>query len=90
MSVGKTERQSHSAITAGQSTRVPQTSTSSVGGGTMSLEVEEDNTDEMPELNENGQMTTREVVRRTSSSLHVTNISLGNIDKGGKVIGVEV
>jgi len=46
--------------------------------GSLQVLEEEENLDRLPRLNEAGQLHPEEVVRRTSSSLSVSNISIGN------------
>jgi hypothetical protein len=59
-------------------------------GATVSLEADEEITDEMPKLDESGQLMGEEVVRRTSLSLNVSNITIGSKEKGGKTVQVQV
>lgn len=66
-------------------------SNSSRGGPlTVSLEVDEEITDEAPKLDQNGRLMPEEIVRRTSSCLNVSNITVGSKDKGGKELQISV
>jgi hypothetical protein len=60
------------------------------GNSTVSLEVDEEMTNKLPKLDHNGHLMQEEVVRRTASSLSVSNISIGNKGKGGKELQISV
>lgn len=63
--------------------------TSSKGGpSTVSLEVDEDFTNELPKLDHEGHLMPEEVVRRTSSSLGISNITVGNKEKGANEVRI--
>ena len=58
---------------------------------TVSLEVDEEEiSNRPPMLNESGNLVPEEIVRRTSSSLNVSSLMIGNEEKGGKVFQVSV
>ena len=47
-------------------------------------------TDELPKLDHNGHLMPEEVARRTSSSLNITKIAIGNKSKGGQELQLSV
>lgn len=58
---------------------------------TVSLEVDEERSDSLPKVDHNGFLVEEEIVRRTSSSLQCSSISIGSKEKGGKqIVGLEV
>lgn len=57
---------------------------------TVSLEVDEEPPKAPPKLNDDGKLMPEEVIRRTSSSLSVTPVVIGNKEKGGKVVQIQV
>lgn len=104
--IGKTERKPRSTVQAvGQTERFLHTkknsskpmvssnnSHSSKGGnpGTVSLEVDEEITNEIPATDQFGHLMPEEVVRRTSSSLSVSNITVGNKQRGVQELNITV
>jgi len=87
--IGKTERHLRTGFPNKNHVEVQKTnllpvSNSSSPAGTMSLEADEEMSDHLPKLDQNGHLMPEEVVRRTSSSLSVWNIAVGNKGKGGK------
>jgi hypothetical protein len=95
-SIGKTSRGKPRTAGIGHTERLMSAqikrmqASSGSGGPTVSLEVDEEITGQPPKLNGNGHLVPEEVARRTSSSLNVSSISVGNKDKGGKVVQVQV
>lgn len=57
---------------------------------TVSLEVDEEVTYEIPKVDHNGNLLTEEIVRRTSTSLQNTSVFIGSTEKGGNKIRVQV
>jgi hypothetical protein len=96
LSIGKTERGKPRIAGVGHTERLMSAqikrmqASSGSGGPTVSLEVDEEITSEPPKLNFNGHLVPEEIARRTSSSLNVSSISVGNKDKGGKVVHIQV
>jgi hypothetical protein len=84
--IGQTERLVSSQLKRQQQNQGMQASNTA----TVSLDVDEEITMRAPNLNPDGTMKAEEVVRRTSSSLETSSISLGNKEKGGKVVHVQV
>lgn len=62
---------------------------SSGGPNTVSLEADEEITKEMPKLDGEGKLMPEEVVRRTSSSLNVSRVKIGDKEKGGKTCEIQ-
>ncbi len=99
INIGKTERRPRT-VTIGQSERVinnrkqgnGMTASNSSRGATsiVSLEADEDTTNELPKLDHNGHLMPEEVVRRTSLSLSVSKVAVGTKEKGGKELRIEV
>lgn len=97
-SIGKTERSkpridSSKPKTNGQLNSVPKLNGANGANGisrAVSLEVNEEITNQPPKLNEDGHLEPEEVVRRTSSSLSVSHITVGSQEKGGKEIQISV
>jgi Rod binding domain-containing protein len=97
MSMGKSQRGEPRTAGVGHSERLMsaqirrmQASTANGAPPTVSLEVDEETTNKIPKLNNDGKLMPEEIVRRTSTSLNVTSIAIGNKDKGGKVVQVQV
>lgn len=95
--IGKTERSKpkrNSGLSVSQQRREMSGSNSSAikssDPHTVSLEVDEEFSDDLPKLNELGQLMLEEVVRRTSSSLTVSRIHVGCKEKGGQEFQVSV
>ena len=97
-SIGKTERSKPRSAAlvangAGKGITPPSDRISNGGNGissAVSLEVNEEISKEPPKLNVNGHLMPEEVVRRTSSSLNVSHITVGTQAKGGKEIQISV
>jgi hypothetical protein len=51
---------------------------------------EEKTADAMPKVDHNGNLVAEEIVRRTSSSSHISSVTIGRNDRGRKVLGVKV
>lgn len=92
MNIGKTERRPRTIPQKETVTRTKSmvaSNTSSKGGpSTVSLEVDEDFTNELPKLDHEGHLMPEEVVRRTSSSLGISNITVGNKEKGANEVRI--
>jgi isoleucyl-tRNA synthetase len=56
----------------------------------VSLEVDEEVTYSIPKVDHNGNLLAEEIVRRTSSSLQCTSLTVGSTKKGAKVVHMEV
>lgn len=56
----------------------------------LSLEVDEDVITDLPELDYNGHLMPAEIVRRTASSVMTSSIVVGNRQKGGKIVEIQV
>jgi hypothetical protein len=56
----------------------------------VSLEVDEEVTYEIPKVDHNGNLLAEEVVRRTSTSLQDTRVVIGGTGKGGKKFRLQV
>ena len=87
--VGATERLRSAQMKQLNASESSKASTN--GLATISLEADEETSTRLPKLNANGQLMPDEVVRRTSCSLDVSQISVGTKEKeGGKVIQIQV
>jgi DNA invertase Pin-like site-specific DNA recombinase len=85
--IGQTERLLSAQLKRQQQQAQMQASNTTA---TVSLDVDEEVSKEAPKLNPDGTMKPEEVVRRTSSSLQTSSIALGNKEKGGKVVQMQV
>jgi hypothetical protein len=85
-SIGQTERLMSSQLKRQQQNQMQASNTTA----TVNLDVDEEITMRAPNLNPDGTMKPEEVVRRTSSSIETSSIALGNKEKGGKVVHVQV
>jgi hypothetical protein len=97
MNIGKSERAKPRTSGVGHTERLMsaqikrmQASAANGDPATVSLEVDEETTIKIPKVNNYGKLMPEEVARRTSTSLNVTSIAIGNKDKGGKVVQVQV
>ena len=62
----------------------------SLAGPAVSLEVDEEECYEIPKVDHNGNLLTEEIVRRTSTGLQTTFVTIGSTEKGGKELKMEV
>jgi hypothetical protein len=83
--IGQTER-----LVSSQLKRQQQNQMQASNTATVSLDADEEITMRAPNLNPDGTMKAEEVVRRTSSCIETSSIALGNKEKGGKVVQVQV
>jgi hypothetical protein len=100
INIGKTERRPRNIVqkqtdytvsnNRKQGNGMVASNSSRGGNSTVSLEVDEEITNKLPNLDHNGHLMPEELVRRTSSSLSVSNISIGNKEKGGKELQISV
>jgi FKBP-type peptidyl-prolyl cis-trans isomerase len=84
--IGQTERLMSAQLKRQQQAQMQASNTTA----TVSLDVDEEISTKAPNLKPDGTMKPEEVVRRTSSSLETSSIALGNKEKGGKVVQVQV
>jgi hypothetical protein len=74
---------------SGQSTATAASTNPSLAPA-VSLEVDEEISYEIPKVDYNGNLLAEEVVRRTSTSLQTTTVTIGNTEKGGQELQVQV
>jgi hypothetical protein len=84
--IGQTERLMSAQLKRQEQAQMQASNTTA----TVSLDVDEEIGTRAPNLNPDGTMKPEEVVRRTSSSLETSIITIGNKEKGGKVVQVKV